>query len=52
MALPHEELCAMGARGQAWMARDFGWDAIANKMAGVYSWLSTKADRPEWVLVG
>ena len=52
MALPHEELCAMGARGQAWMARDFGWDAIAGKMAAAYSWLSSKADRPEWISVG
>ena len=31
MALPREELCAMGKRGRAWIARDFGWDAIAGK---------------------
>jgi glycosyltransferase involved in cell wall biosynthesis len=51
MVMPREELCAMGRRGQAWIARDFGWDAIACKMAAVYSWLSGKADRPECVSV-
>ena len=46
MALPRAELRAMGARGQAWMARDFGWDAIASKMAAVYTWLAGKAAAP------
>ena len=49
MALPRAELSVMGARGQAWMARDFGWDAIASKMAAVYAWLAGKAASPEWV---
>jgi glycosyltransferase involved in cell wall biosynthesis len=49
MVLPREELRAMGARGQAWMARDFGWDAIASKMAAVYAWLAGKAAPPDWV---
>jgi glycosyltransferase involved in cell wall biosynthesis len=49
MAMSRAELCGMGGRGQAWVARDFGWAGIAGKMAAVYSWLSGKADRPEWV---
>jgi glycosyltransferase involved in cell wall biosynthesis len=49
MVLPRAELRAMGARGQAWVARDFGWDAIASKMAAVYAWLAGTADPPEWV---
>jgi glycosyltransferase involved in cell wall biosynthesis len=49
MVLPRTELRAMGARGQAWVARDFGWDAIASKMAAVYAWLAGTADPPEWV---
>jgi glycosyltransferase involved in cell wall biosynthesis len=49
MALPRCQLRAMGRRGRAWMQRDFGWDAIATKMVAVYSWLSGKAHRPEWV---
>src|SRR5262249_27137828 len=49
MVLPREELRGMGRRGRAWVARDFGWDAIAGKMAAVYAWLARAADPPEWV---
>jgi glycosyltransferase involved in cell wall biosynthesis len=49
MVMKWAELRAMGARGQAWVARDFGWDAIASKMAGVYGWLAGTGDPPEWV---
>jgi glycosyltransferase involved in cell wall biosynthesis len=49
MALPRATLDEMGARGRAWMSRDFGWDAIASKMAAVYAWLARDADPPEWV---
>jgi glycosyltransferase involved in cell wall biosynthesis len=49
MAMPRAELRSMGIRGRAWVARDFGWDAIAGKVAAVYSWLSGKTDRPLWV---
>lgn len=31
-----EKLQAMGERGQAWMSRDFTWDAIATKMVTAY----------------
>jgi glycosyltransferase involved in cell wall biosynthesis len=51
MAMPREELRAMGRRGRAWVARDFGWDAIASKMAAVYAWLAGRAEPPEWVSV-
>jgi glycosyltransferase involved in cell wall biosynthesis len=36
MALSPEERCAMGARGRAWMARDFSWDSVARRMLAVY----------------
>jgi glycosyltransferase involved in cell wall biosynthesis len=49
MAMPREELSAMGRRGRAWVARDFGWDAIASKMTAVYAWLAGRGERPEWV---
>jgi glycosyltransferase involved in cell wall biosynthesis len=49
MDLPRTELRAMGARGQAWVARDFGWDAIASKTTAVYAWLAGRAPLPEWV---
>jgi glycosyltransferase involved in cell wall biosynthesis len=52
MALPRAELGAMGRRGRAWVARDFGWDAIAGKVTAVYAWLAGRAERPEWVSLG
>lgn len=39
MSLSPDERAAMGARGRAWMARDFGWDGIAAQMIDVYRWL-------------
>jgi glycosyltransferase involved in cell wall biosynthesis len=39
LSVPREELAAMGARGWAWMRRDFTWPAIASRMMQVYSWL-------------
>lgn len=44
-----EHLSAMGARGRAWMERDFGWASIGQKMAAAYRWLLDGGDRPEWV---
>jgi glycosyltransferase involved in cell wall biosynthesis len=49
MALPRTELRVMGARGRAWVARDFGWDAIASKMRAVYAWVTARGALPEWV---
>jgi glycosyltransferase involved in cell wall biosynthesis len=34
-----EALEAMGEAGRAWIARDFGWDAIGELMACTYEWL-------------
>jgi glycosyltransferase involved in cell wall biosynthesis len=36
MALSPEERRAMGARGRAWMKRDFSWDGVAQKMVELY----------------
>jgi glycosyltransferase involved in cell wall biosynthesis len=49
MSLPRESLHAMGQRGRAWMARDFRWDAIGQKMAALYAWLAREAERPVFV---
>jgi glycosyltransferase involved in cell wall biosynthesis len=40
------ELEAMGARGRAWMLRDFSWDNIAQQMASVYRWLRSGGPQP------
>lgn len=39
MNLPDGERKAMGARGRAWMARDFSWNRIAKDMLDVYVWI-------------
>lgn len=39
MGLPRERLEAMGARGRGWMAAEFGWPALADKMIRVYEWM-------------
>jgi len=51
LALPEVERAAMGARGRAWMARDFGWDGIAARMADVYTWCLGRSDRPDCVVM-
>jgi glycosyltransferase involved in cell wall biosynthesis len=47
MALAPEERAAMGRRGRAWVARDFGLDAVASRMRAVYLWAAGKAERPD-----
>ena len=49
-ALPPAERRAMGLRGRAWMARDFGWDRIAGEMAAAYRWVLGQGDRPGCVM--
>jgi glycosyltransferase involved in cell wall biosynthesis len=39
LSLPVAELEAMGARGRAWMERDFAWASKAAQMLEVYAWL-------------
>ncbi len=51
MSLSSEERQAMGARGRAWMERDFGWDGIAREMTDVYRWLVEGGERPGCVRV-
>ena len=38
LSLPDAERAAMGARGRAWMRRDFSWNRIAKGMTEVYAW--------------
>ena len=49
MSLSREERAAMGARGRAWMERDFRWDRVAAQMAVVYRWLVSGEDPPPCV---
>jgi len=50
LALPDAERAAMGARGRAWMTRDFGWAGVASQMAQVYAWCLGQGDRPDFVV--
>jgi len=52
LAQPPEVLRAMGARGRAWMIRDFSWEAVARQMASVYRWLCGQGERPPCVRIG
>lgn len=49
MSLPSEERLAMGQRGRAWMARDFGWDSIAAQTIDVYRWLLSGEKQPDCI---
>jgi glycosyltransferase involved in cell wall biosynthesis len=49
MTLPRAQLRLMGARGRAWMGREYGWDAVARKIASVYAWLHHRSERPQYV---
>ena len=42
----------MGRRGSDWMAAEFSWRDLAERMARTYDWLlDPRAARPEWVRV-
>jgi glycosyltransferase involved in cell wall biosynthesis len=49
LPLSRATLAAMGARGRAWMARDFGWPGIAERMEAAYAFALGRAARPDWV---
>ena len=51
MSLPTATLAEMGAAGQRWMLRDFGWPEIGFRMAAAYSWLMGQHEKPEWVRI-
>lgn len=46
MTMPRESLKAMGAKGRAWMRRDFSWERVARDMLAVYLWLSRETEPP------
>lgn len=50
MQLPRAELHARGARGRAWVAMEYGWDAIGDKLVAMYEWVSGRGTRPAFVI--
>jgi glycosyltransferase involved in cell wall biosynthesis len=49
MAMTREVLQAIGAKGRAWMRRDFSWDRVACDMFDVYRWLALRGELPTTV---
>ncbi|MBV9995194.1 MAG: glycosyltransferase [Caulobacteraceae bacterium] len=49
-AAPALALSAMGARGRAWMGREFDWRTLAGRMAEVYRWLRFGGAPPPTVI--
>lgn len=49
MAKSCAERKKMGRQGQAWMLRDFGWEAIANQMILAYKWALGDEERPDFI---
>lgn len=52
MIMTPEKLTAMGAKGRAWMARDFSWDRVAEEMLAVYRWRASAGPLPATVHLG
>lgn len=46
MALSDAERADMGARGRAWMKRDFSWRAVASTLSDAYTWLIEGGEAP------
>ena len=44
-----DELKVMGMRGREWMAREYGWESIGERMSASYQWLLDGGERPEWI---
>jgi glycosyltransferase involved in cell wall biosynthesis len=51
MAMSPEERLAMGFRGRRWVAQDFSWHGIGEKMAMVYLWLLGHGPKPDFVQI-
>src|SRR5262249_34498814 len=45
-AMRREALQEMGAKGRAWMERDFSWDSAGRDMLDVYRWLAFGGEPP------
>jgi glycosyltransferase involved in cell wall biosynthesis len=49
MAMGPGALRAKGAKGRAWMSRDFSWERVAHDMLKLYRWLSSGGEVPRTV---
>lgn len=49
MSRDRQALIQMGARGRAWMERDFSWERIATQMIESYRWVREGGAKPLWI---
>lgn len=50
MSLSSDELAAKGARGLAWMEREYSWPIIGEQMLETYRWIGNISNaKPPWV---
>ncbi|MDP1737475.1 MAG: glycosyltransferase [Caulobacter sp.] len=49
LALPIDELAAMGNRGRDWMEREYSWNRVGREMFEAYRWLVLKGPPPSTV---
>jgi glycosyltransferase involved in cell wall biosynthesis len=50
VALSDEDRRAMGARGRAWVEKDFSWNNVGAQMKSVYHWLLHAGAKPDCVV--
>ena len=46
MSVPPARLHAMGARGRDWMAKEFTWSSVTNRMIDAYRWICGLGPKP------
>lgn len=49
MRMPSQALADMGSRGRAWMAKNFVWATVGQRMHASYRWLLDGGEPPAWV---
>jgi glycosyltransferase involved in cell wall biosynthesis len=45
------QLQEMGARGRAWIEREFSWGRLGRRMLATYEWVLGGGAPPDWVRV-
>jgi glycosyltransferase involved in cell wall biosynthesis len=51
MQSSENKLTAMGAAGRAWMARDFSWQVVGQRMSAAYQWIVAGGKAPTFTLL-
>jgi glycosyltransferase involved in cell wall biosynthesis len=52
MSQPAARLACMGRKGRDWVARDFAWETVAQRMEAAYQWVVHGGDLPDDLHLG